>query len=112
MRVTYNKLVRDRIPEIIQASGGVPITRVLDHRDYRAALLAKLVEEAGEAADASAGELPSELADVYEVLLALVNVCGLEWADLTQLAETKRQKRGSFSSRLFMDHVQHADEED
>lgn len=46
MRVPHSKLVRDRIPEIIQAAGGHPVIRVLDDTSYRAALLAKLVEEA------------------------------------------------------------------
>lgn len=46
MRVTYNKLIRDRIPEVIQADGRHAVTRVLDSRSYQAALLAKLVEEA------------------------------------------------------------------
>jgi predicted house-cleaning noncanonical NTP pyrophosphatase (MazG superfamily) len=61
MRVTYNKLVRDRIPEIIEADGHHAFTRILDDQDYRAALLAKLVEEAREAQSASADELPASL---------------------------------------------------
>jgi predicted house-cleaning noncanonical NTP pyrophosphatase (MazG superfamily) len=48
MRVTDNKLVRDRIPEIIESDGHNAFTRILDGQDYRAALLAKLVEEARE----------------------------------------------------------------
>lgn len=71
MRVTYNKLVRDRIPEIIQSQGHRAVTHVLDDDSYHAALLAKLVEEAQEARDASAQELPAELADVLQVLQAL-----------------------------------------
>ena len=54
MPTPYRKLVRDRIPEIIQAGGRHPVTRVLDESGYRQALLDKLVEEAGEAASASA----------------------------------------------------------
>jgi hypothetical protein len=49
MRVDYNKLVRDRIPEIIGCRGDRAVTRVLDAAGYRDALLAKLVEEAREA---------------------------------------------------------------
>jgi predicted house-cleaning noncanonical NTP pyrophosphatase (MazG superfamily) len=49
MRVDYNKLVRDRIPEIIGSHGDRAVTRVLDEADYREALPAKLVEEAQEA---------------------------------------------------------------
>ena len=46
MRVTHHKLVRDRIPAIIEADGGQPVTRVLDYASYEAALGAKLLEEA------------------------------------------------------------------
>jgi predicted house-cleaning noncanonical NTP pyrophosphatase (MazG superfamily) len=72
MRVTYNKLIRDRIPEIIEADGRRAVTRVLRDEDYRAALLAKLVEEAREAENAPDGELAGELADVWEVFQALL----------------------------------------
>jgi predicted house-cleaning noncanonical NTP pyrophosphatase (MazG superfamily) len=64
MRVTYNKLIRDRIPEIIEADGLHTVTRILGDADYRPALLAKLVEEARKAEDAAADELAGELADV------------------------------------------------
>ena len=71
MPVVYRKLVRDRIPEIIQSEGRRPVTRVLDEASYRQALLAKLVEEAQEASQATGADLPGELADVLEVLRAL-----------------------------------------
>jgi predicted house-cleaning noncanonical NTP pyrophosphatase (MazG superfamily) len=73
MRVTYNKLIRGRIPEIIEANGHHAVTRVLGGEDYRAALLAKLVEEAQEAESAPADELPGELAHVWEVIQALAD---------------------------------------
>ena len=55
MRVTYNKLVRDRVPEIIRQDGHHAVTRVLDDEGFLAELLAKLVEEAQEARAASRG---------------------------------------------------------
>jgi predicted house-cleaning noncanonical NTP pyrophosphatase (MazG superfamily) len=67
MKVPYNKLVRDRMPEIIRADGHQPVTRILDQAGYRSALVAKLLEEAQEASAAPAGDLPAELADVLEV---------------------------------------------
>ena len=80
MTVPYRKLVRDRIPEIIQAEGRHPVTRVLDEAGYRQALLDKLAEEAAEAARASAADLPGELADVLEVLRTLTAAAGMSWA--------------------------------
>jgi predicted house-cleaning noncanonical NTP pyrophosphatase (MazG superfamily) len=85
MRVGHYKLVRDRIPEIIQAEGQRPVTRILDENGYRAALLAKLVEEAQEARAAEAGELAAEL---------------------LAIATAKRAERGGFGRRLFLEYVE------
>jgi predicted house-cleaning noncanonical NTP pyrophosphatase (MazG superfamily) len=66
MQISYRKLVRDRIPEIIRADGHKAVTHVLDEESYRAALLEKLIEEAHEARQAPATQLAAELADVFE----------------------------------------------
>jgi predicted house-cleaning noncanonical NTP pyrophosphatase (MazG superfamily) len=106
MRVTYNKLVRDRIPEIIKADGHDAVTHVLDGRDYRAALLAKLVEEAREAQSASADELSNELADVWEVIHALLATLPMTWHELEVLAVRKRGERGGFNDRIFLEYTE------
>jgi predicted house-cleaning noncanonical NTP pyrophosphatase (MazG superfamily) len=108
MRVTYNKLIRDRIPEIIEADGHHAVTRVLDGEDYRVALLAKLVEEAREAEKAPADELASELADVWEVLQALLIMLPMTCQELETLAATKRGKRGGFNRRIFLEYTEQA----
>ena len=79
MRVAYNKLVRDQIPDIIAAAGSRPSTRVLDHASYQGALRSKLLEEAQEAEVAADEQLASELADVLEVLRALATAHGMTW---------------------------------
>jgi predicted house-cleaning noncanonical NTP pyrophosphatase (MazG superfamily) len=106
MPVPCRKLVRDRIPELIQADGRHPVTRVLDDAAYRAALLAKLVEEAREASDAVPAGLPGELADVLEVLRALTATAGMSWAQLLALADDKRDRRGGFTNRIFLESVE------
>jgi predicted house-cleaning noncanonical NTP pyrophosphatase (MazG superfamily) len=108
MRVTHNKLVRDRIPEIIEADGHHAFTRILDGQDYRAALLAKLVEEARETESASADELPSELADVWEVLQALLSTLPMTWQELDALAASKRGKRGGSGDKIFLEYTEQA----
>lgn len=108
MRVTYNKLVRDRIPEMIEADGHHAVTRTLDRRSYRAALLAKLGEEAGEAQGASADELPGELADVWEVLQALLSTLPMTWQEFQALAAGKRDERGGFEERIFLEYTEQA----
>ena len=100
------KLVRDRIPEIIQAEGRHPVTRVLDEAGYRQALLDKLIEEATEAASASTASLPGELADVLEVLRALTSAAGMSWEQLLTLADDKRNRRGGFTGKVFLESVE------
>ena len=105
MRVAYNKLVRDQIPDIIAAAGSRPSTRVLDHASYQAALRAKLLEEAQEAEAAADEQLASELADVLEVLRALATAHGMRWEDIELQARRKRAERGGFDRRIFLEHV-------
>ena len=104
MQISYSKLVRDRIPEIIQADGHRAVTRVLDEESYRAALLEKLIEEAHEARQAPAEQLAGELADVLEVIQAIADVHGLSWTTL-ETATRKRTERGAFDNRIFLEYV-------
>jgi predicted house-cleaning noncanonical NTP pyrophosphatase (MazG superfamily) len=105
MRIAHNKLVRDRIPDFIESEGHQPVMRVLDDDEYRIALLAKLVEEAQQARAASAGDLPSELADIMEVLRALVKAEGLVWEDILAVATRKRAESGGFEDRIFLEYT-------
>ena len=109
VRVPYQKLVRDRIPEIVQCRGGQPVTRVLDQESYRQALLAKLLEEAHEAVAAHPAELPGELADVLDVVRALAAVHGLTWDQLLDIAAAKRIANGAFRQRLFLEYIDQPD---
>jgi len=109
MRVDYNKLVRDRIPEIIEADGHHAVTRLVEGQEYREALLAKLVEEAREAESSPADELTEELADVWEVLQALLKTLTMTASELEELAAVKRSKRGGFGRRVFLEYTEEAD---
>jgi predicted house-cleaning noncanonical NTP pyrophosphatase (MazG superfamily) len=109
VRVPYQKLVRDRIPEIVQSHGAHPVTRVLDKESYRQALLAKLLEEAHEAVAARPAELPGELADVLDVVRALAAVHGLTWDQLLDIAAAKRIANGAFRQRLFLEYIDQPD---
>lgn len=95
------KLVRDRIPEIIEASGRSANVRVLDDDEYDAALLDKLVEEVEELRAATPSERLEEAADVYEVLLAIVTRLGTDSNGLSLAATQKRESRGAFDRRLW-----------
>lgn len=97
------KLVRDRIPEIIEGSGRTPEVRVLSADEYAAALLAKLQEEVDELVAASPEDQLEEAGDVYEVLLAIAAELGHSEADLHREARQKRQARGAFIQRLWLE---------
>lgn len=99
----YNKLVRDRIPQIIENSGKVCATRVLSDEEYLAKLDEKLTEELAEYRESKAME---ELADLLEVIAAAAAARGCSWEELLRIKEEKRQKRGGFADRLLLLHVQ------
>ncbi len=97
----YNKLVRDKIPEIIKDTGETPIARVLTDEEYKIALLEKLIEEARELLE-SIGSL-EERADVGEVLSALDEVFGWSASDITKARDTKNNRKGGFSKKLYLE---------
>lgn len=101
MRTTYGKLIRDRIPEVLEAEGLRYEVVPLDGEGFRAALLAKLLEEAGEAAAAADTDaLAKELADLYEVIDAVLELHGLDRDALRALQARRREERGGFARRL------------
>ena len=94
-RKLYDKLVRDRIPELIRASGNTCGTEMFDDDiAFRRALRDKLVEEATEAAKAPDTDLAAELADVREVIDALIDAYGLGHDTVRGLQEQRRADRG------------------
>jgi predicted house-cleaning noncanonical NTP pyrophosphatase (MazG superfamily) len=100
MRQTYDKLVRDRIPEIIRHSGKTFETSILSEYAYRAALLTKLVEEANEAALAGPEDLVTELADLLEVIDATIRAFGLTREAVERVQRQRHQERGGFDGRV------------
>ncbi|USN53750.1 MAG: nucleoside triphosphate pyrophosphohydrolase [Candidatus Nomurabacteria bacterium] len=100
---TYNKLVRDLIPEIIAEDGYHAEIRVLDEVEYLKALREKLFEEAKELAEApDVTAITNELIDLYEVLAAFEKAYGLRHSEVIELQEKKRAERGGFKKRLFL----------
>ena len=98
------KLVRDLIPDIIRKSGRQPEIRHLVGDELIAALGAKLVEEAQEAADVvgSRDDLVEELADVREVMAALMTVRGITEQEVADAAAAKARARGAFASGVWL----------
>jgi len=100
------KLVRDKIPDLIRASGRRPHVKTLKSRSYREALIAKLREEVAElAAEQRSERVFAEAADVLEVLAAIAANHGGSLDTIVNVARRKRMERGGFDMRLWLDGV-------
>ncbi len=100
MRRNDNKLIRDRIPEIIHASGKHCAIETMSEPEYRQALLEKLVEEAQEIRQAAPDELVTELADLHEVIAALLAAWHIPPEKVQQIQDQRRAERGGFDQHL------------
>lgn len=103
-----SKLVRDKIPVFIQATGKKVKFHVEDDKDklYKR-LLNKLQEEVTEVKKTTNdNEFIHEMADVYEVLLALLKFRGMTLSDMQETAKAKRDIRGAFDKHIILDKVE------
>ena len=96
---TYNKLIRDKIPEIIENKGRKAEIRVLSDEEYPIYLEAKLDEEVGEYHRDKTAE---ELADILEVVYALAASIGCSKEQLMEIYQKKHDSRGGFERKLFL----------
>lgn len=102
MTIIHNKLVRDKIPQIIEQSGKICVTRILSDEEYAAALNAKLQEELNEyLADGSM----EELADLLEVMMAAAKARGHDFSEVEAIRREKAEKRGRFNDRIYLESV-------
>lgn len=95
----YNKLIRDKIPEIIEGKGGKADIRVLSDEEYPIYLEAKLDEEVGEYHRDHTAE---ELADILEVVYALADSIGCSKEELLEIYQRKHDARGGFEKKLLL----------
>lgn len=99
----YHKLVRDRIPEIIESDGKQCVCEVLSSEEYLAQLDEKLQEELHEYEESKSLE---ELADLLEVMYAVVKARGWSVEELEQVRKEKAEQRGGFENRILLKEVQ------
>ena len=95
-----NKLVRDKIPEIIEADGRTCKTHILSDEEYLSALEEKLNEEV---AEYQKDKNLEEMADVLEVLQAICIARGYTLEELEALRKKKADDRGGFSEKIFLE---------
>ena len=105
MSKVFNKLVRDRIPEIIESSGKTCLTATLSDEAYIHMLDLKLNEELTEYQESKSME---ELADLIEVIAAVAKARGCSWEELLRIRNQKRGKRGGFEKRILLMEVSDA----
>ena len=100
--VEYNKLIRDRIPEIIKESGKTCEIETLSEAEYQKHLNQKLGEELEEYLSSQEVE---ELADLEEVLRAILDFKGITYEEFDRIRKDKAEKRGAFKKRLLLKKV-------
>lgn len=105
-KTVYNKLVRDKIPAIIEASGKRAVTATLPDEQYIELLNQKLLEEANELLQSGSVE---ELADIGEVMHAIMAYKGISLEEFQRVRQAKLAQRGGFQERILLVEVVEAE---
>lgn len=103
----YNKLVRDKIPDIILETGAKCAYRKLSDEEFLEALNAKLNEEVAEYQESGSVE---ELADILEVVYTLAYLKGYNFPAMDDLKKRKAEERGGFHKKIMLCFVEEKDE--
>ena len=98
----HDKLVRDLIPDIIRASGRRAVTHTAGEAEYAARLHEKLTEEVQEYL---AAESLEEMADLFEVIAAILELKGWSFESVSAEQQRKRESRGGFSGRIVLEET-------
>ena len=98
----YNKLVRDKIPEILERMGKEPSCHTASSDEYEQRLWEKLTEEIGEFKEVPCDE---EMADILEVIGAIIEHYGLDPYEVETAQQAKAGSRGSFKQRTILEEV-------
>ncbi|OHA50493.1 MAG: hypothetical protein A3A97_01240 [Candidatus Terrybacteria bacterium RIFCSPLOWO2_01_FULL_40_23] len=96
----YNKLVRDKIPQYIKSKGGTSSSHIADEEEYWQKLKEKLFEEVEEF---NKDENAEEVADILEVLEAIVKYKQFNMENVLKIKEKEAQERGKFNDKIILD---------
>ncbi len=99
----YNKLVRDKITDIIEADGRIAKYRTLDNNEYRKELNSKLQEEVKEYLDDNNVE---ELADIVEVVYGILNSKDVTIDEFEKIRIKKQEERGAFNKKIYLEEAE------
>ena len=99
----FNKLVRDKIPQLIASKGGKPEYEITNDENYISKLREKLLEESNEVVTAKTkDDITEELADLLEVMQALASFNEINFADVEKTRKLKKEKRGGFDLKILL----------
>ena len=102
-KIYYNKLIRDRIPDRIENSGGIGSYRILNSKEFEKRLIQKVEEEASGLISAeSKQELTDELADVIEVVEEIKRIKKISGKQITVARQKNMKRKGGFKKRIFL----------
>jgi len=101
-KVFHRKLIRDKIPQVIESVGDKYEIRFMDEKEYEKELKKKLVEEAKELNEAPKEKLLNEMADVLELLKSIASFYRINFKLVEEKQAQKRKERGGFKKRLFL----------
>ena len=101
-KIVYNKMVRDKIPEISEKEGKTCTCSVLSDENYLKMLDEKLNEELAEYQEDKSME---ELADLLEVIKAVALARGSSFEKVEEIRRAKAEKRGGFDKRIYLEEV-------
>jgi len=99
---TYNKLVRDKIPDIILKDHCLPTTRILDDKEYIEELNKKLMNEVKVYLEE---ENVEDMVDILEVIRAILDVKGTSYEEIEEKRIKKLKKRGGFKDKVYLEKV-------
>lgn len=98
----YNKLVRDKIPEIIKSEGREVKAKILNDEEYKKELNKKLKEEVKEYLEDNNAQ---ELADIVEVVYGILNSMDITIEEFEKIRKEKAKKRGAFNKKIFLEEA-------
>jgi len=101
-KVFHRKLIRDKIPQVIEAAGDKYEVRVMGKKEYEKELKKKLVEESKELNKTPKEKLLNEMADVLELLKSISEFYKINFKLIEEKQVQKRKERGGFKKRLFL----------
>lgn len=108
--IRYNKLIRDKIPQIIKRDNAIPKLSILNQKRFVEELKKKLAEESVELQMASGKkEVLNELSDILEIIQAVARIEKIKWTEIEKKRKVKAKERGGFKKRFFLKEVKELD---